>query len=79
MSDNAPENCLFGFKCPACGQREKFFIEGTVEGSRPVWVTMTDDGTEELFLGPFEFDDNNQCRCPKCNWSGAVGDARKGA
>ena len=55
------ENCLEGFKCPACGWEDDFKIECTV------WLRVTDDGTDTDDLGDVEWDDLSLCKCLNCD------------
>lgn len=58
---------LYRFKCPKCGQYERFEI--TVK----TVLEVTDDGQEDI--GDHEWDRDSFCRCPECGWQGTVGEA----
>lgn len=60
------ENCLYGIKCPKCGQDKHFFIAGVSEFS------VFDDGTEGH--KDVEWDDESyiRCGCAECNEAGKI-------
>ena len=59
-------NSLKGMRCPQCGALEPFDIYG------PCSVTVRDDGTETVQY--FEWNDDNACTCPACEFDGLVQD-----
>ena len=66
---NPNENCLEGMSCPNCGQYEMFKIVATAV------FEITDDGTGDY--NDVEFYDSDTASCPKCNWSGYVGELQE--
>jgi len=65
----ANENCLEGMMCPKCAQEDLFSIVSTCIAE---W---SDDGTENE--KEMEFDDDSNCRCVECNFSGKVKDFKE--
>lgn len=61
------ENCLEGFKCPACGHEDDFKI------ACQVWLHVTDDGTDTDDLGDVEWEDTSLCECLNCGKVARVG------
>ena len=61
------ENCLEGFKCPACGHEDDFKL------ACQVWLRVTDDGTDTDDLGDVEWDDTALCECLGCGKVARVG------
>lgn len=59
-------NCLEGMICPKCGQYERFSIVAVAV------FDVTDEEIEEYY--DVEWDCENHCRCPSCNFSGKIGD-----
>ena len=66
----ANENCLEGFGCPCCGQKDEFLITATAQ------FVVRDDGTDDYH--DVEWDDDSYCECPSCHHHGTVKDFRKG-
>lgn len=60
------ENCLVGFRCPACGSNSVFEIEAKA------LFRVEDDGAE--CVGDVEWDDDSFCRCAGCKHIGKVKD-----
>lgn len=66
-------NCLEGLCCPKCLQEDKILMH------TPMWVAMTDDGTD-----PFDDDIKNDgdtvwdadtpAKCPECGYEGTMQD-----
>lgn len=64
-------NCIEGFRCPECGNFERFKIVATSA------FTMEADGSEE-YEG-VEWDNDSHCTCPNCCFGGLVRDFLPGA
>ena len=62
-------NCLEGVRCPKCSSDEKFDI------SAHTIATVTDSGTEET--GDIEWNDDSECTCHACGYSGELRDFRE--
>ena len=60
---------LFMFRCPKCGQYERFEI--TVK----TLLEVTDEGSENIGDHHDGWDQDSFCRCPECGWQGTVGEA----
>lgn len=58
---------LYRFKCPKCGQYERFEI------AAETLLEVTDEGSEDI--GGHEWGDQSFCRCPECEWQGTVREA----
>lgn len=65
------KNCLAGFRCPKCGQRDIFNIGGRA------MFEVTDAGADAGHGSDIEWGDEDICYCAVCGRSGAVGDFRK--
>lgn len=61
-------NCLEGFRCPACGQVDQFKIATTLAG----FVVMSDDGTVEESIESIDWGDDDSCMCTDCGYDGVV-------
>lgn len=58
------ENCLCGFRCPACGSSEPFRIEvATI-------VTVFDEGGDDI--EGIEWEQSSFCECCECHQHGTV-------
>lgn len=57
-------NCLEGWKCPNCGNEDRFEVEAIT------WVNLTDDGSEPI--GDTEFSQDSLAKCPECETAGTV-------
>lgn len=62
-------NCLEGWKCPECGNKDKFTISVTATAD------VTDEGIEDGF--DYEWDNDSFARCSKCGRSGSVLEFKK--
>jgi len=62
------ENCLAGFKCPQCGNEDKFGI------ACDVVYEFTDDGSDKLLSDGLEWDNDSYCECRNCLKAGVVKD-----
>ena len=51
-------NCLEGIRCPKCGQEDYFEVRAHV------WVTVTDEGTEDW--QDLDWDDDAPTECREC-------------
>ena len=65
-------NARSGFTCPKCKQTDGMNIVADI------WVHATKNKADPLFPGLPNHDafwnENNGCRCPKCDWHGNVSD-----
>ena len=59
-------NVLEGYRCPECGQEDRFFI------TAPAVLEVTDDGIDLRLGQAYEWYDENHCECPDCSYSGEV-------
>jgi hypothetical protein len=67
-----PTNCLAGWRCPNCGDAEKFRIDRAVQH---LTVYLSDDGTEDGNGGvETDFPDDASCSCLSCGHAGTVKD-----
>ena len=64
-------NCLEGIQCLGCGS------EGPFEIKVKVYITVHDDGTDDI-IGDVEWDDDDPCICPECGKHGTVADFKVG-
>ena len=64
----ANENCLEGFKCPQCGNEDRFGI------ACEVVLEVTDEGTGEQLRNGHEWDNDSYCECRECLKAGKVKD-----
>ena len=65
------KNCLAGFVCPGCSQKDEFLITATSQ------FVVRDDGTDDYH--DVEWDDDCYCECSGCHRHGKVKDFRKEA
>jgi hypothetical protein len=67
-------NCIEDWICPKCGNEDKFVIRATT------LMTITDDGTDELdgalrgYDCSVDWDIDDMCVCPECEWVGKIRD-----
>jgi hypothetical protein len=73
--DTDDDDCenQFDMYCPKCGASDELDIAATV------WVRLCKDGTDadESHDGSHEWDDDSECRCNNCGWTGTVLNASK--
>jgi len=55
-------------KCPKCGNT------WDIEIVTSIWAVLKFDGVEPAEHTDWEFDDNSNCLCPECRYSGKVKD-----
>lgn len=60
------KNCLEGWRCPQCGNVEKFRIVGSA------LFTLTDEGLEDF--ENVHYDNNSLTYCRECNFVGTKHD-----
>lgn len=67
-SESKNTGCLEGVRCPRCGQEDRFYIWGSCV------FEVTDEGSSAE--GDHEWDDEDNCRCPNCNYQNSLGKFR---
>lgn len=65
-ADDENDNCLAGFRCPECGEQDRFQI------AIQSFADFDDTGSE--VNGDCEFDGQSSCLCCNCKHSGVVND-----